>query len=96
MLLAKNIVTVTASDTNVSVSTGTDIHGAILNTNCQDCNGKLFANSDAAWQAAFEHGHIIPYVSRRTGTRFTGEAWYLDPVRNASRQIYRLKSLMTK
>ncbi len=94
MLLAKNIVTVTAPDTNVSVSTGTDIHGAILNTNCTDCNGKLFANSETAWQTAFEHGHIIPYVSRRTGTRFCGEAWYLDPVRNISRQVQKL--LMTK
>jgi hypothetical protein len=96
MLLAKNFDTVTAPDESVSVITGSYINGAKLCTNCAECNGKLFPSSEAAWQQAFECGHIVPYVSKRHGMRFCGEAWERTYSHNVCQRVNRLRRMILK
>lgn len=102
MLQAKDFNTVTAGEWGVSVTTGTGITGCILNVyvrsvgpgetvECPECNGKQFAHRDEAYQSAFEHGHLIPYISRRWGLRFTGEAWFPEISHNILETVNRLK-----
>lgn len=75
----KTVTTVALPGWSVSVTTGTDIEGAIANVHRTDwfrgrprygdLNGRQYASNEAAWAALREHGYSVVYVPDRADSR---------------------------